>query len=66
MRDAHGRTWLPIAESARRHRVREATIRVWITRNRVRGIWTLGTYFVCDDEVADAELAWQRRAERAS
>lgn len=56
-----GRTWLPIAESARRHRVREATIRVWISRNKVHGMWTQGEYYVCDDHVADAELAWRRR-----
>lgn len=61
MRATDGTTWLPIAESALRHRVRVETIKAWVRRNKVHGMWTNGEYYVCDDHVADAELAWRRR-----
>lgn len=61
MRTPDGTTWLPIAESALRHRVRTGTVRQWVYLNHVRS-WKLDNrLWVCDDDVADRELAWRKR-----
>lgn len=63
MRASDGTTWLPIADSSQRHRLREATVRQAIFDRRVRS-WSLSNRtWVCDDDVADVELAWFRRAD---
>lgn len=56
-----GTTWLLLAESARRHRLREGTIRQAIHDGRIHSHTFEGRTWVCDDDVADVELAWYRR-----
>lgn len=56
-----GSRWATIAEAARAHRVRENTIRVWVTRGRVRAHTMLRRTYVCVDDLADAEREWTRR-----
>lgn len=58
-----GTTWLTVAASATRHRLREGTVRQAITDGRVRAHTLNGHTWVCDDDVADVELAWYRRGD---
>lgn len=62
MIDASGEEWLPIAQAARRVRIREDLIRQWKARGRVRGhqIGHRETWVNVPD-VARAEVAWRRR-----
>jgi hypothetical protein len=56
-----GTTWLEISVSAARHRLRVGTVRQAITDGRVHSHTLDGRTWVCDDDVADVELAWYRR-----
>jgi excisionase family DNA binding protein len=56
-----GSRWATVPEAARSVRVREQTIRVWVSRNRVRSHRVGRTTWVNVDDVADRELAWRRR-----
>lgn len=61
MRAPDGTTWLPVADSADRHGVRVRTVYEWCRRTvrrepKVRSHKFSGRIWVCDDDVADAEL----------
>lgn len=59
-----GTRWATVADAAQSQRVRPGTIRVWVHRELVRSHRILGRTYVCLDDVADAEVAWRRRAMR--
>lgn len=56
-----GSEWLPIAEAARRTRVRVSAVRNWASRGRVRSQRIKARTWVNVADVAAAEVAWRRR-----
>lgn len=57
-----GTEWVPIAEAARRVRVRVSAIRNWGSRGKVRAVRVNGRTWVPMPDVQAAEHAWRRRA----
>lgn len=64
MLDHDGVEWLPVAEAARRVRVRPSAIYVWVNRRTVRSWRHGGRAFVNMPDVMNAERAWRQRAQR--
>lgn len=56
-----GTEWLPIADAAKRVRVRISTIRNWASRGKVESVRVLGRTWVSMDDVTESELAWRLR-----
>lgn len=56
-----GTEWLPIADAARRVRVRVSAIRNWASRGKVQTVRVSARTWVCMTDVTDAERAWRRR-----
>lgn len=61
MYDREGVEWLPVAEAARRVRVRESAIYVWTSRGTVRAWRYAGRSIVNMPDVMNAEHAWRQR-----
>jgi len=60
-----GTRWATVAEAAQRVHVREATIRVWVTRRKVKVHHIEKKPYVSLDDVEDAEHEWRQRAQKA-
>lgn len=56
-----GSEWVPIADAAKRVRVRPSAIRNWASRGKVRAARVQGRTWVSMNDVAKAELAWRIR-----
>lgn len=56
-----GTEWVPIAEAAKRVRVRVSAIRNWASRGKVQAARISGRTWVYMPDVTNAELRWRRR-----
>jgi hypothetical protein len=59
--DTDGHEWLTVVAAAAAVNVRPNTVRVWITRGKVRSVKVDRTRFVALLDVQRAERAWRRR-----